>query len=250
MKTSARLLALALIVVPAVPALAATTAPATPTAVPAAGTVARYTFDAGATAAGRIAENSGRGLPLTVRAADRGAVRFVAAKTGRYVAFPAACAKGARTCPRALLEAPNDADLNPGVRTFTWGATIAVSKSMVVGSSNVMQKGVSTTDSQWKLQLGATRGPAQCVVVGRGTTRAYIVRSSVPVADGAWHRVACQRAGAALTVFVDGVNRGRVAIPATLSITNTLPLRIGGPNFTTTSDMFHGYLDDAYAVLG
>jgi hypothetical protein len=29
-----------------------------------------------------------------------------------------------------------------------------------------------------------------------------------------------------------------------------LPLRIGGPNFNTTSDMYHGYLDDVYAVLG
>src|SRR5919107_4473783 len=105
MKMSARLLALSLIVVPAVPALA------TPAAAPAAAgpvTVARYSFDGGA-AAGRIAENSGRGLPLTVRTADRGAVRFLTGKTGRYVAFPARCASGATSCPRALLEAPNDA---------------------------------------------------------------------------------------------------------------------------------------------
>jgi hypothetical protein len=75
------------------------------------------------------------------------------------------------------------------------------------------------------------------------------VRSTVPVTDGKWHKILCGRTGGALTVSVDGVNRGSLAIPATLSITNTLPLRIGGPNFTTTSDMFHGAVDDVYAVL-
>ena len=112
MKMSARLLALSLIVVPAVPALAATAAPTAAGPV----TVAHYTFDAGATATGRVAELSGRGRPLTVRSADRGAIRFIAGRTGRYVAFPPRCASGATSCPRALLEAANDADLNPGTR--------------------------------------------------------------------------------------------------------------------------------------
>jgi concanavalin A-like lectin/glucanase superfamily protein len=247
MKMSARLLALSLIVVPAAPALATTIA--TPTA---AGpvTVARYTFDAGATAAGRVAENSGRGLPLTVRTADRGAIRFLAGRTGRYVAFPGRCASGATSCPRALLEAANDADLNPGTRPFRWGASVFVTPARLAGSSNVLQKGVSTTDSQWKLQIGANHGRAQCVVVGRGSTKAYIARSSVTVADGAWHKVLCQRSGTTLAVYIDGVNRGRATLPAALSIANTLPLRIGGPNFNTSSDMYHGYLDDVTAMLG
>ena len=247
MKMSARLLTLVLIAVPAVPALAAATIA---TAEPAPVTVARYTFDAGASAAGRVAENSGRGLPLTVRTADRGAVRFVTAKTGRYVGFPARCAAGATTCPRALLEAANDADLNPGTRRFRWGASVYLTKAQVAGSSNVLQKGVTTTESQWKMQIGATHGKAQCVVVGRGSATAYIARSSDTVADGAWHKVLCQRSGTVIAVYVDGVNRGRVAVPATLSIDNTKPLRIGGPNFNTTSDMYHGYVDDVFAILG
>jgi hypothetical protein len=246
MKMSVRLLALSLIVVPAVPALASTAAPTAIGPV----TVARYTFDGGATAASRIAENSGRGLPLTVRTADRGAVRFLAGKSGRYVAFPARCASGATTCPRALLEAGNDADLNPGTRPFRWGASVFVTPARLVGSSNVMQKGVTTTESQWKLQIGAAHGRAQCVLVGRGSATAYIARSSITVADGAWHKVLCQRSGTTLAVYVDGVNRGRTAVPSTLNVTNTLPLRIGGPNFNRSSDMYHGYLDDVIAVLG
>src|SRR5690242_7860288 len=131
MKMSARLLLLALIVVPSAPA-AATTAAAAPAAGPV--VVARYTFDAGASPAGRVAENSGRGLPLAVRAAGGGAVRFLAAKTGRYAAFPARCAAG-KTCARALLEAASDADLNPGTRPFRWGASVSVTPAQVAGSS-------------------------------------------------------------------------------------------------------------------
>ena len=258
MKTSVRLLTLALIVVPAVPAVAATTmtgdttgAATARTAAPAPVTVARYPFDAGAAAAGgRIADASGRGSALTVRSADRGAIRFVIGHGGRFVVFPARCSASATSCPRVLLEGGNDAGLNPGTRNFRWGASVAVSRAQLAGSSNIVQKGVTTTDSMWKMQIGSTHGKAQCVLVGRGSKTAYLARSSVSVADGAWHQVLCQRYGTRLIVYVDNVNRGQATVPATLSVANTLPLRIGGPNFNTTSDMYHGALDDVFAALG
>jgi hypothetical protein len=247
MKLSARLLTLALIVVPAVPALAATPT-ATATAAPV--LVARYNFDGGVAANGRVAENSGRGVPLVVRTADKGTVRFLSGTGGKYSGFPVRCAAGAKTCPRALLEGADDADLDPGTRRFTWGATVYIAKSQLAGSSNLMQKGVATTESQWKMQVGETHGKAQCVVVGRGSSKAYLVRSSVAVADSKWHKVICQRSGTALSVYVDGTLRGRTTVPATLNIANDKPLRIGGPNFNTSSDMYHGFLDDVYAQLG
>ncbi|MEV6634497.1 LamG domain-containing protein [Actinoplanes sp. NPDC051470] len=244
MKLPARILTLALIVVPAVPALAA------PTSLAAAASpvvVARYSFDT--TTAGKVPDLSGKGAPLTVRAADRGAVRFVAAGTGRYVGLPVRC-PATGVCPRALLEGTNDPELNPGTRNFRWGATINVSKAQLAGSSNIVQKGVATTESQWKMQVGETHGRAQCVVVGRGAATAYLVRSSVAVADGKWHKILCIRAGGSMAIYVDGVARGSVAVPAAMTILNDKPLRIGGPNFNTSSDMYHGYLDDVYATLG
>ena len=250
MHTSIRLLTAALVLGAALPVVGAAPATAAPTA-PAAVMVANYTFDAGPVA-GRVAENSGRGLPLTVRSSNAGGIKFSPpAKTGRYITFPPACAAAAMaTCPKVLLEAANDADLNPGTRTFRWGASVMVQKAQVTDSSNVMQKGATTTDSQWKLQIGAKAGKAQCVVVGKGLPKPYIVRSTVSVADGKWHKLLCLRSGVALTVSVDGTNRGTIAIPSTLSISNTRPMRIGGPNFTTTSDMYHGSLDSVYAMLG
>jgi hypothetical protein len=246
MKLSARVLTLALILVPAVPALAATTS--TQAAAPAPAVVARYSFDS--TSAGKVPDLSGRGVPLTLRSADRGSVRFLASGSTRYIGLPLRCSSSAKTCPRALLEGADDPDLDPGTRNFRWGASINVAKSQLAGSSNVLQKGVATTESQWKMQVGETHGRAQCVAVGRGSTKAYLVRSSVAVADAKWHKILCVRTSKAIAIYVDGVNRGSVAVPSTLSILNDKPLRIGGPNFNTSSDMFHGYLDDVYATLG
>jgi hypothetical protein len=212
--------------------------------------IARYSFDGGAPG-GHIADTSGRGPALTVRTADQGAVRFSgAAGGGQFVSFPDVCAAGARICPRSLLEAPSQAAFNPGTRLFRWSAMVHLTKAQINGSSNVMQKGVATTASQWKMQIGATQGRAQCVVVGVGSSTVYVARSTNSVADGLWHKVLCQRSGTVLSVYVDGTPRGQTTIPATLSISNTLPMRIGGANFTGSSAMYHGLLDEVYLELG
>ena len=244
MKLSTKLLTLTLIVVPAVPALAAAKAPA-----PVPTVVAKYTFDGGAPA-GMIAEKSGRGVALKVRTANGGAVRFVAKNGGKYIGFPTRCSAKATACPRALLEGVDDPDLDPGKRQFRWGASVYVWRYQLSRSANVMQKGVVNTESQWKLQIGANLGRAQCVVVGRGSSQSYIARSSVDVANGKWHRIMCLRTPTRLTVYVDGISRGSIALPAGLDISNSLPLRIGGPNFAPSSDMYNGFLDDVYAALG
>jgi hypothetical protein len=224
--------------------------PAAPVALPSPVLVARYTFDGGA-ADGHVADTSGKGPALTVRAADQGTLRFQGATGGgQYVAFPGICPTTTTACPRSLLEAPSDADLNPGTHLFRWSARVLVTKDQVKGSANIMQKGVSNAGSQWKMQIGATQGRAQCVVVGVGSPTGYLVRSSATVADGQWHKILCQRSGTSLSVYVDGLVKGTATIPATLSISNNLPMRIGGANFNTHSAMYHGQLDDVYAELG
>ncbi|RSM45069.1 hypothetical protein DMB66_51515 [Actinoplanes sp. ATCC 53533] len=238
------LLALALAVAPVAsgaPSLSAATAPVT---------VARYTFDGGAGATGRVAENSGRGAVLTVRAADRGRVTFAGTGADKYAAFPAACPTKATSCPRALLEGADDPDLDPGTRLFRWGASVHLTRAQLTGSANVVQKGAVDTDSQWKMQIGARQGKAHCVVVGQGSAKVYLARSSVGVADAKWHDIMCQRSGPVLAVYVDGRERGRIGVPATLSIANSRPLRIGGPNLNARSELLHGRLDDVYARLG
>lgn len=246
MKVPTTLLALALVVVPATAVIAAT-APAAPTAPV---TVARYTFDGGV-ANGSIAEVSGRGVPLKVRAAAGGAVRLIARGTGRAVQLPALCRAGATACPRVVLEGADDVDLDPGTRPFRFGAALLATAAQVGPEANVMQKGVATTESQWKLQVGGKRGGrGQCVLVGRGSAKPYIARSDIAVADGRWHQVTCVRTATALAIWVDGRVRGTVAVPAALSVTNALPLRVGGRNLGASTDQFGGAIDDLFVALG
>jgi len=251
MKLALTLAAITGLVIPAAPAFAAPTPAPSTTAPSTAQLVARWTFDAGAVN-GRVADASGRGGPaLTTRTVDAGVLRFdTATPSGRYVSFPTACATTATKCPRALLETASVPNLNPGTRNFRWSARLLTVKTQITGSANVMQKGVANTSSQWKMQVGRTNGKAQCIVVGAGSPTVYIARSSASVADGNWHKVVCQRRGTALQVWIDDKLGGQATVPATLSISNTLPLRIGGPNFNTKTDMFHGRLDDVYAELG
>jgi hypothetical protein len=246
MKLSAKLLALVLVIAPAAPALAATPA-AAPTPVPA--VVARYSFDKGVVG-GYIAEDSGHVGPLRVRSASNGALRVGVRNGGKYVGFPARCVPGAAACARILLEAANDPDLNPGLRQFRFGASIYLQKWQLNGSPNVLQKGVAGLGSQYKLQLGASQGKAQCVVVGIGAATSYLARSDISVADGAWHQVTCLRTLGFLAIVVDGRQRSRVVVPDALQISNTLPLRVGAANFTTLTDRYTGYLDDVFVALG
>jgi hypothetical protein len=240
-----RLSILALLAAPvmAAPAVAAPPVEPGPTL------VARYNFDGGAVG-GRISELSGRGSALTVRTTANGLVAFVAQGAGRYAVFPGPCAATAATCAKALLEAPDDADLDPGTRNFRWAASVRLTRAQLTGSANVVQKGVATADSQWKMQIGGPTGRAQCVLVAKGSGQAFSALSARPVIDGSWHRVVCQRAGATLTISVDGVPGERVAVPGTLAVDNALPMRVGGPNFARNGDMYHGQVDDVYAQLG
>ncbi|GIF27734.1 LamG-like jellyroll fold domain-containing protein [Actinoplanes utahensis] len=210
--------------------------------------VARYNFDGGATE-GRVADLSGRGAPLTVRNAANGQITFTTEGTGRYAAFPAACA-APTTCGKALLEAPDDADLDPGTRNFTWAASVRLTAAQLSGNANIMQKGVAGIGSQWKMQVTGKSGRAQCVVAARGSAQTFAAISARPVADGAWHRVVCQRTGTTLGISVDGVAGSKTTLPTTATIDNTMPMRVGGPNLAGDGDMYHGQLDDLYAQLG
>lgn len=211
--------------------------------------VARYNFDGGATE-GRVSDLSGRGAALTLRGSNNGQVAIVTEGAGRFAAFPGLCATTAPTCAKALLEAADRPELDPGTRNFKWAASVRLTTSQLRGNANVMQKGVADAESQWKMQITGRTGRAQCVMVARGTAQTFTAISARPVADGTWHRVACERSNGTLAVSVDGVPGSRVAIPATVTVDNTMPLRVGGPNLTKGSDMYHGQIDDIYVQLG
>ncbi|GAA0536146.1 hypothetical protein GCM10010172_16890 [Paractinoplanes ferrugineus] len=228
---------------------AATVAGATPATALAdapGGVTARYTFDG---RAGAILDGSGRGHTLLVVSGHGGAVRSVVHGQGAALAFPARCAARVAICPHVALQAPSSADLNPGTRDISYGADVLLAAGQTSKGQNIVQKGYSATSSQWKLQVDGAAGRPSCALVDDKKPAIRLVTSSVSVADGRWHAIVCRRTGTTLAVTVDGVERGSVVVPAQLTVTNNLPLSIGGKGAYVDNDQFNGALDNVWVQI-
>ena len=206
--------------------------------------VARYGFDG---RSGTIRDDSGNGHTMSLFSGRGGRIRLVGHGAGQAMQFPAKC-KGAR-CPHAVLQSPHAAELNPGTKGLAFGATVRLRRSQTSKGQNVVQKGYSITGSQYKLQIDGSAGRPSCVLVDVKKDLRQ-VWSSVPVADGNWHTVRCQRLGVALRIMVDGAVTGLTKIPAGLSVANNHPLSIGGKGAYADNDQFQGSLDDVFVRIG
>jgi hypothetical protein len=208
--------------------------------------VAKYTFD---DRAGTMLDGSGKGHTMALVASHGGALKQVLHGAGEALAFPDKCT-GKSPCPHAVLQSPNSADLNPGIRPLAYGATVRLAKGQTSKGQNVVQKGYSATSSQYKLQVDGVPGRPSCVLVDEKTLAIKLVRSAVTVADGVWHTVECARAAEVFVILVDGVIQGTLKIPAMLSVTNTSPLSIGGKGTSRNNDQFQGAVDDVWVRIG
>ncbi|HEX8344788.1 MAG TPA: LamG-like jellyroll fold domain-containing protein [Actinoplanes sp.] len=209
--------------------------------------VASYTFDT-SDPDGRFPDVSGGGHTLKPLSANGGAVRLRAHGTGQAVAFPGVCT-GA-TCPRLVLQAADSAQLNPGADPIRFGASVLLADDQTTDGQNVLQKGYSTSGSQYKLQVDKLPGRPSCAMTGRNSSTIHLARSSVTVADSRWHAVECRRSGTTLAILVDGILRGSTAVPAGLTVANTSPLSIGGKGTAENNDQFRGVVDDAWISIG
>jgi hypothetical protein len=208
----------------------------------------RYRFDAGLPST--VLDDAGM-VPLHVATASSGVLRTEPRGDGLAVRFPAPCpVYGDPSCSRAILQSGPADVLNPGNRPLRFGASVRLVRSEVTAGGNVLQKGYSVGDSQYKLQIDGAGGRPSCVLVGVASSRIDVVTASVSVADGQWHAVECARSGTALTIVVDGIVRGQINVPAHLSIVNSDPLRIGGKGTGPNNDQFNGAIDDAFVVIG
>lgn len=185
-----------------------------------------------------------RPLAGRVETANGGAVDQVTAAEGRggAVGFPEKCT-APTGCPRALVEVEDDAALDPGTSPFEFGAAVWLAPDQTSSGSNIVQKGRFATDGgQWKLQVDSDEGEPSCVI--RSGTDLVEVRSSVTIADSAWHEVACRRDADGISIRVDDtVDRED---GATGSVDNEWPVRIGSPGVGDDDDQFHGRVDDVF----
>ena len=124
---------------------------------------------------------------------------------------------------------------------------------------NVVQQGLSTQPSQYKLQIMHGPNPADhranCHIVGT-TGHILAFGPHIDVADGRWHTITCVKyadtsRGTKVVVYVDGV-----AGPAKWSRTpigNVLPtglVRLGGRSSKTSTDSLDGWISKVTFTTG
>jgi hypothetical protein len=164
------------------------------------------------------------------------------------VVFPPTC--GGADCPRLVLQAADTPDLNPGSKPIRFGAGIRMSPAEAGAGENVLQKGYSTSGGQYKLQVDGLSGKPSCVMSDQGGGTVYLARSVESILDNQWHAVECRRDGPTLSILVDDQLKKSVAVPASLSVTTTQPLSVGGKGVGVDNDQFHGALDDVWVRIG
>ncbi|GIF19641.1 hypothetical protein BJ973_006685 [Actinoplanes tereljensis] len=222
------------------PSASATTVPGTTAA---ANYVVRYTFD-GHTP---LADVTGHGHDLSPVARYGGAFNLVAHAGGSALTFPRPCQ--IEPCPRIALRTVTSDELNPGPRNIRFGASVQLAPNETTKGENVLQKGYSARGSQYKLQIDGAAGRPSCVLVDDLSPEINVAMGMVSVADNRWHTLECRRSGSSLTILVDGKRAGRTTIPPDLSITNWIPLSVGGKGSYTDNDQFQGTLDEVWVQI-
>ncbi len=140
--------------------------------------------------------------------------------------------------PQHIVTVPDAPELNPG--TGDWSVTTRFRFTHSFG--NMLQKGQGGK-TYFKMQ--APRGVVSCLF--RGADGSKSVNSGVPLNDGEWHTVRCQRSGDAVTMTIDDGLKIRRASGPTGQISNTMPFAIGGKSkcnaTTVTCDYWVGEMD-------
>lgn len=198
-----------------------------------------------------LADESSQLVLQPVAMAD-GQVTLVSRDPGWAVEFPPVCEVSPGACPRAILESGPAPWLNPGNRPVRWGASVRLESGQVSEGSNVMQKGLSASGTQFKLQVDGWAGRPSCVMAGQVGQLHEIYRALAAqgIADGQWHELRCERHATALWLLIDGQRASETAIPPSLSIVNESPLRLGGKGVGPFNDQFHGAVDDVFIEIG
>jgi hypothetical protein len=150
------------------------------------------------------------------------------------------------------------ASLSPGDRPFAIGADFNLDPLSDVGGldngNNVLQRGLSSDPSQYKLQV--EHGRASCRVLG--DEGELVVKSAAEIQPGTWYRMKCSRHEDELVLRVrtlDGTVDARDVVAGRVGAVvapETTPLAIGGKAtwdgqaVKGNSDQFNGALDNIF----
>jgi hypothetical protein len=147
--------------------------------------------------------------------------------------------------PERLVQVPDDR-LNPGSRDYAVTVRFRTTHSY----GNMIQKGQSETPGgyfKWEIP----KGRLMCLYRSRDSRGNLLgqkaVTAPVPLNDGAWHTVRCEKTVDRVTMTIDGTTVVRSSRSTIGPIANTMPLSIGGKvacdQVRVTCDYFAGDID-------
>lgn len=177
---------------------------------------------------------------------------------GSAARLPEFLPTGAAQAGFSVVDVDGADDLNPGKRTFRFGADFALDAvgqvSIDDNGNNLIQRGLADNRNQYKLQVDGIH--PSCRI--KGNAGAITVSSRAVVVPGTWYRAWCERDGNRVTLQVtrlsDGYtwtrsvyrNTGEVTLsaqtPLTVGVKMSSPTTIAPPS----ADQFNGTVDEAF----
>ena len=224
-----------------------------------------FDFDDDLTArAGRVANVGRLGGSARVETAGGGTVSFTTGPDGgRALRLPSY--SDADPPRRAVLvyRDPIGDGLDPGSDEFTFGAEfmldpVAEDLDGDDDGNNLVQRGLSADQSQYKLQVEHDR--ASCRVAG--DLGAVLVKSGERVKTGQWYHLACSRRGSRVALILtelgdhdpDRVSAtgaiGSLACPARTPLVVGGKAAADGTVIRRESDQFNGVVDNVFFETG
>jgi hypothetical protein len=118
---------------------------------------------------------------------------------------------------------------NFGTRDFSvefWMQTPVQQNAVLVGKREICNLGPG-----WNVSMGYVNGESFPGNVGLEiitSDAAYsAAATTVHISDGRWHQVVLTRLHTIVSIYVDGMQRASVTIPATTDMDNSVPLQVG-----------------------
>jgi hypothetical protein len=195
-----------------------------------------------AAGAGTMVDSSGNGINGSIGSAIQTGYTYAGA-TGYH--WGSTNPNGYPAKPERLVTVPNDR-LNPGNRDYAVTVRFRTTHSY----GNMIQKGQSATPGgyfKWEIPSGRL----MCLYRSRDSRGNLLgqkaVTAPVPLNDGAWHTVRCEKTVDRVTMTIDGTTVVRSSRSTIGPIANTMPLSIGGKvacdQVKVTCDYFAGDID-------
>lgn len=154
---------------------------------------------------------------------------------------------------------PDDASLDPGSASFSFGATLVVGALPDLDETyDALRKGLtSTKGGNYKLEIKNVKGfaVARCLVKDSLKVVAAVqspASRTRDLDDGKPHTLVCVKTGTGVTLHVDGHPPRTKAVTRLGSVANAADLALGAKAETTAStgfDWFDGRIDDAWVSV-